>query len=369
MDRVLAAVSVLVCALLSACSSSDGTAEADAGAAGAAGSTDAGPHASCEQSDVLDLHGTFAAQLDLKLDLVSQAGGTATLCPDQQGNRASITMLVRASQPSGTPQLDSVEPVFCAIELPALTAMVGSCDPSANNLLTVDLLLSSELQQAIATLGVAPAAAKLGGLQPGASFESGRWLLNAGTRKTGDAMPAWLPEAPGCGVTDLALGRGAGCEADCVDDCAAMVDDDHDGKVGVTFHVCGYTKDDLQSGLQCNADNPSEAAIAIQGPLMMAFQLDPLLKGTAVSSCEVRGTVDAHVIYHVVGGDLYVENTQISVLSAMRSLPLFTVDAAQSRFRMMRVDGLHGAPDWKLEADGDRAKACSVVLQHRNELL
>jgi hypothetical protein len=65
-----------------------------------------------------------------------------------------------------------------------------------------------------------------------------------------------------------------------------------------------------------------------------------------------------------VGGDLYVANTQISVLSAMKSLPLFTVDSAQSRFRMVRIDGAHGAPDWK----ADPAAPCGVVLQHKNDL-
>jgi hypothetical protein len=153
-----------------------------------------------------------------------------------------------------------------------------------------------------------------------------------------------------------------------VDDCSALVDDDQDGRAAVTFHVCGYSADDLKSGVKCNADNPSEAGITIQGPMLMAFQVDPLLQGSASSSCEVRGNVDAKVVYHVVGGDMYLANTQIGVQSAMRSLPLFDVDSTQSRFRMVRVDGTKGAPDWKIDPTTDPIAACQAVLARRNEL-
>jgi len=100
----------------------------------------------------------------------------------------------------------------------------------------------------------------------------------------------------------------------------------------------------------------------------MAFVVDPALEGKALSSCEVRGTANARVLYHVVGGDIYLSNTALSVVSAFKSLPLFDVDPHASVFRMLRVDGKHGAPDWKVDL-ADLSAACSVAMQRQNDLL
>jgi hypothetical protein len=352
--------------------SSDDTPAAAAGSGGAAGATgdsgttDAGW--SCEQGAALEMSGTWAALLELHLELSSQAGGAVTLCPDHQINKATFLMLLRSTHQPGDTSLGQLEPTFCSLELPALTALVGECDPSATNLLIVDMLLSSKLKEAISSIPVASVAGQLGGPQPGASFGTERFAFAAGTRKTGNEMPSWQGAATGCGPADLAPGRGAACEPACVDDCEALVDDDKDGRAAVTLHVCGYTQDDIQASLPCNAENPSEASIAIQGPMLLDFYMNPMLTGTAASSCEVRGTVDTQVLYHVVGGDIYVANSQIGVASALKSLPLFDVSPTQSRFRMVRVDGAHGAPDWKLDV-ADRAAACAVVVKRRNDLL
>jgi hypothetical protein len=358
--------------LAAGCSSSSDAAPGAGGGGGASGAGGSGGAAgsgwACDATDSLDLGGSWAALLDLQLLLSSQTGGTATLCPESQTNSASIVMLVQNKQGAGSTTLDEVRPVFCSIELPALTAVVGTCDPSATNTLTVDLLLSPQLLQALPTIPVATVTGAISSLAAGATFQSDRFTLTGGTRKTGTSMPAWQGNIAGCGAADVAPGRSPDCEQKCVDDCSALVDDDDDGKTAVTFHVCGYTADDVKSKVQCQAENPSQAAVAIQGPLMLAFQVDPLLQGTAASSCEVRGTVDAQVLYHVVGGDMYVANSQISVMSAMKSLPLFTVDPSKSKFRMVRVDGAHGAPDWKIDLANNAAAACQVALQNRNQL-
>ncbi|MBI5535765.1 MAG: hypothetical protein HY898_23740 [Deltaproteobacteria bacterium] len=333
------------------------------GSAGAAGSTWA-----CDGAGPVDLGGSWAALLDLQLLLSSQTGGTATLCPEKQTNRATIVMVLQNKQSAGSTSIEQVQPVFCTIELPALTAMVGQCDTSATNSLTVDLLLAPPLLAALPTIPVTSVAGSLSSLDPGAGFLAERFTLTGGTRKTGASMPAWQGTVAGCGASDAAPGRSAQCEEKCVDDCSALLDDDKDGRTATTFHLCGYSSDDLKSNVKCKPESPSEAGVTIQGPLMLAFQVDPLMQGKASSSCEVRGTVDAQVLYHVVGGDMYLANTQIGVQSAMKSLPLFTVDPQQSKFRMVRVDGAHGAPDWKLDPKADAVAACQIALQHRNEL-
>ena len=339
---------LLLLTVAAACSSSDSAPAPPLGASGAGASGDGGAMEagwSCAKEPSVDLSGSWAALLDLQLNLSSQQGGTATLCPEQQTDRATIVLALRISHALGSATIEAIEPTFCSIQLPALSANVGQCDPASDNKLTVDLLLSEPLLAALPSIPIAKVAGSLDSAKAGAAFLSERFVMTAGTRKLGADMPSWLGSAQGCGVTDTSAGRGAQCDQACVDDCAAMLDDDADGRTGVTFHVCGYSADDIKSAVKCKAETPSEAAITIQGPVFMDFQVDPLLQGAALSSCELRGTVDTQVIYHVVGGDIYVANSQIAVLSAMKSLPLFSVDKQQSRFRMVRIDGAHGAPD------------------------
>jgi gluconate 5-dehydrogenase len=45
----------------------------------------------------------------------------------------------------------------------------------------------------------------------------------------------------------------------------------------------------------------------------------------------------------------------------------FSVDPAASKFRMVRIDGAYGAPDWQVDASAAEA-ACAVLIQRVNEL-
>lgn len=361
---------LLLASSLAACSSSDST--DPGGAAGSAGSsTDAAAPeagASCTETGPLDLGGTWVARLDLELDLSSQAGGAATLCPDQQTGRASMIVIFSNSHPAGSTAIDSVQPVVCSLELPELTGMVGECDPSAPQLMSINLIASPALQKSLHTVPVAPVKASLASTAPGAAITVDRFVVTGGTRKATDPLPAWDATLPGCGPSDANVGRSPTCEQSCVDDCGALVDDDADGWAATTFHICGYTNDDKTSGVQCRAESPSEAGVVVQGKLMMAFLVDPLLQGKALSSCEVRGGADARVLYHVLGGDIYLANSALSVVSSFKSLPLFDVDPKASVFRMVRVDGKHGTQDWGL-VGAEPAAACAAALQHVNELL
>lgn len=322
----------------------------------------------CNSDGTLDLAGTWAMRLDLGLDMHSQAGGAATLCPEQQSGKASMILLLRTTQPAGGTSLASVQPIACSLTLPAATGMVGECDPTAPQLMSIDILTSPALQSKLASIPIPPVQGTVSTTAPGASLSIDRFFMAAGTRNAADALPTWNPELPGCGPNDALTGRDAVCEQDCVDDCSALLDDDADGWPATSFHICGYTADDKKAGLKCHADDPAEAGIVVQGRMNMAFVVDPALEGTAVSSCEVRGKADAHVLYHVVGGDIYLVGTALSVVGAFKSLPLFDVDTQSSVFRMLRVDGKHGAPYWKTDLS-DPAAACALALQHQNDLL
>jgi hypothetical protein len=166
-----------------------------------------------------------------------------------------------------------------------------------------------------------------------------------------------------------AIGKGSSgaCEQDCVTDCEGLIDDDGDLFPGVTTYVCGYSEADSSKN-KCQAESPSTAGTTVQGKLFFNFRIEPTFNGTAKSSCEVAGHVASDVRYEVVGADVAVANTAVSVSAAKKSLPFFDVTTDQSRFRMIRVDGKHNGPNWKLPALSDPKSVCSAVLGHLNEL-
>ena len=141
-------------------------------------------------------------------------------------------------------------------------------------------------------------------------------------------------------------------------------------ETAVVYHYGGWigsnSFDDAKNGVPCNAETPNEPGASLQGRAFLAMQVDPKFSGTAKSSCELAGTVDSQVLYDVVGADLWLAGAKIGVTSAIESLPSFEVDAEESKFRMIRVDGKYGAPDWKLSSDA--GLACQTILAHVNEL-
>jgi hypothetical protein len=80
----------------------------------------------------------------------------------------------------------------------------------------------------------------------------------------------------------------------------------------------------------------------------------------------VTGHVDASILYNVVGGDVWLSSTPLNVTAAITSLPDFSVDPSKSVYRLLRIDGQHGAPDWKLGSDP--VQACQAVLKNKNLL-
>jgi hypothetical protein len=369
MSNAIRSISFLVMALtaawgLGACGSSD-SGQATGGAGGAAtggqsgGGSGGGTQLACDDDGDIDLDGIFALAAKFSFTFGSQPGGAVTICPADQTSEGSFLGLVRLTHQAGSTQIASAEAVVCTLQLPIISAGVGECDPGTTNLVYAGL----EFPQAL--IDACPLAT-LTSLQPGATFDLQRLTFTIGTDKTGDEMPTWLMDKTGCGMSNLAAGRTALCDPECVSDCAGLVDDDHDGWPGVTVHVCGLTEDDKQQKVPCNAEEPNVPGATIQGRAMLDLQVDPQLKGAAVSSCEVSGNLDAAIRYNVVGADLYVLS-QISVTSAIKSLPVYTVNPSESRFRLARIDGKHGSADWAPDF-GDVLSSCKTVIARQNEL-
>lgn len=290
------------------------------------------------------------------------------MCPVDQQGEAMMSFLVDISRDPTTPNAYSIHANTCSLNLPTLTAMAGTCDPAASGLLSVGILVPDLLTNVLPIIEEAPAKAHLEGSSPSSAFLSDALTFTFGGRSDRPNLPSWLIDRKNCGPYDFALGHTANCESACVDDCGATFDDDHNDYPGVSVDVCGYTQDDLSTKVICRSDKPNQAGSTLQGRMAMVFRAALSLVGNARSSCEITGTFDSTTIYSVLGADAYLTNTNIPVASVIKSLPLFDADPKNSRFRLVRIDGLHGAPDYNL-VGRTPPDACSVIRSHKNDLL
>jgi hypothetical protein len=368
-SRRFLAVGALWFSLAACGSSDDGTGTGgQAGTAGSGGSGGSTTGVECDPSGEVDLDGVFALRAALSFTFSSQPGGAVTICPVDQVSDGSFLGLVRVEHEPGTTDIKSLAAVVCTLELPIISAGVGECKADASNLVHAGLEFPQALVDAFPLAVTATTTAQMSGLAPGSSVTPGPMRFSIGTDEPATTAPSWQMDESGCGMNDNAPGRTSACETDCVTDCSLLVDDDGDGWPGVTVHVCGFTDEDKAQKVPCNALEPSIAGATIQGRAAMNLQVEPLLlMGQALSSCEVAGSLDASFSYNVVGSDLYLANTQISVTGAVKSLPLYTVNTDDSHFRLVRIDGKHGAPDWSPDFD-DPLTTCREVIKHKNEL-
>lgn len=377
----LARVVVICCASMSlpfaapACGSSDaGPAAGQGGKSGAGGAnlgggntggTGGSSQLTCSDNGSVDMTGTWAIFLRYSLSLQSQTGGAITMCPADQVSTSTMYLIVDIQQTGTDVQ---IQPIHCDMSLPVVTGIVGDCDPKAPNLVSVGIIPPARLISAIPDVAMQLAKGSLSSTTSGASLTmDDRFAFTTGTTKKGTEMPKWLDTNPGCGASDIEIGRDSTCASQCVSDCSVLTDDDHDGLPAVTFNVCGTTPDDVQQKVKCNADQPAEAGTTIQGRVELVYQTDPKITGTVKSSCEAIGTFSATTIYNVIGADLYLANTKISVASSLKSLPVYVIDPVKSQFRMIRVDGKYGAPSWGVDLT-KHVDACTIAIQHQNEL-
>ncbi len=356
-------------ALFSGCSSSDDEPDKAEEQAGSAGSGNGGTSISCtDDSDDVDLDGLYALSTRLSFTFTSQPGGSVAVCPADQTSEGYFLSLVKIEHQRGQTDVTSLSTAICSLDLPVISAMAGVCDPSAKNLVFAGLQFPEALIDALPWVTTGETTALLSMTGHGANFNTGAMDLSIGTDEKSATAPKWLTEKAGCGINDTAAGRLSACDTECVSECSKVLDDDKDGWPGVTLNVCGYTSEDRDQNVPCNANEPNIAGSTIQGRAFMNLMVEPLtLTGEVISSCEIAGSLEAGIGYNVIGADLYLANTQFSVTSAIKSLPQFTVNEADSRFRLVRIDGKYGAPDWGVNWD-DRTASCRKIITNQNEL-
>jgi hypothetical protein len=304
----------------------------------------------------------------LTVKLKGAPGGAITICPaDQPGEAAMLMMVTIKEDPADKTKLTAVTATLCSIDLPTVSALVGSCDPTSMSLVYATMSAPQKLIDALPKVATTAVGGKLDGSTGGSGIALERFTVTVGSTKGGDKLPKWDTTTPAC--SKAPLGHTNACETTCVDDCPALRDDDGDGFPGVTINVCGLTASDQKNGVPCHVDKPDDPGSTLQGKAFLDIQVDPQFSGTAKSSCELVGSVDAatEIRYQIVGTDIWLAGTAITVDQTIGSLPSFQVDGAASKFRMVRVDGKYGSPDWKLDPQMQSA-ACAVIDQRVNEL-
>ncbi|MBK8257572.1 MAG: hypothetical protein IPK82_33500 [Polyangiaceae bacterium] len=336
------------------------------GAAGGSGGSGAGgaQPATCEgQPDVLDVAGTWAAYGVLTASITGKPGSLVSVCPPDQEGQATLLLLVTMEQDSDPKALKNVKASLCAVDLPAVTAVAGTCDPGTEAAVTTQISIPPALLDAFPSLSATAVSGSLAATAPGSDVTLEQFVVTAGASTTGANLPTWNADAPGCDAFDV--GHTNQCEMACVSDCSALVDHDSDTFPGISLDVCGRTQDD--EGKPCNTTDPAAAGVTIQGRAFAALEVNPQFTGVAKSSCELSGTVASDVRYTVVGADVTLAGTPISVAAALDALPTLNVKPDQSALKLVRVDGKYGTPNLMIDP-GDPLAACKAIIAKKNEL-
>ncbi len=358
-------------AALAACGSGEKAPEANAGGtgAGATGGTGGGGHhqtVKCEEPAALALGGTWAAKVKIGVTLQSE-GGVISICPVDQKAEANLMMLFTLEQdPADPSKIKDVQARVCSLEMPTVTAKVGVCEAGDPNLVRTVLVLPPALNDALMKLPppVEPVTGRIGGSAPGASFDIDRIVIRAGSKT--NELPKWDMKSEACrDPAPAKLGKTRTCVKECVDRCDDLPDDDHDGYPGVTLEVCGRTPEQKE---ECVPAAPDESSAMVDGRAWIGLKVDPLLTGTATSSCEINGTLESEILYEIVGADVRLQGSgAIGVRDSRESLPSFKVQPSLSDFRFVRVDGQFGtanlAVDWSKPVE-----SCADLMKRQNEV-
>ncbi len=294
----------------------------------------------------VDLTGTWAARVQLAVELTQRPGGLLRLCPDPQATSARllIRMGIRAT---GGHLVQSVQ--VCQVSLPQALGGVGGCPAQP---LSIRLAPAPSLTAYIPRVVIPDITTELGSIAPCSAYDPQAFTVLLGVRAGAlgqpdtDALPAWCSPCGGataaqcvcqdCGHT------GAGCAARDSD----VEDSDGDGHPGVSVAVSTGAVPD-----------------PIAGEAYLAFRTRPRLNGTILGVDRIAGAIEATLDYAVVGSGVQVVGNPLDPAALTGALPEFRIVPDGSEFVMLRADG--GAlGQW--DANGDRAIDCADIVARAN---
>jgi hypothetical protein len=310
----------------------------------------------CTATGDIDIGGTWLALVRLKVNLVNQPGSIVSLCPAMQTGEGTFLAIVTMDQ-NGL-SVSNLVVTVCNVTLPEVKAFVGNmCDET--QAITSQISPTPQLLDTLPSVSVSPLTGTLSTTQAGSVFTPERITYVLGSKAGGMNMAHWNSSTT-CDSSTNILGTSTSCETMCVSDCTDAVDTDMDGAPGVTMTACGYSPDDTANGTTCQTDDPSVPGVALQGKAYLNFQVDPQLIGTVDSSCSMHGTADSSIIYNIIGGDVRLEGSQITITQVVTSIPLFNVDSSGSKFLAVRVDGKYGTSNLMLDTSNPKT-ACGIA--------
>jgi len=319
----------------------------------------------CNEPASLSVEGLFGAVLNLVVQIDS-AGTMITICPEEQLAEVQMYVLIKLEQDESDPtKISNAELRVCDLVMPEVTGKVGICNEGETNLVKTNLTVPDALRDHLRNIPPQAVTATLSNLSPGAALDIERFNFIAGT--TAGKLPEWDSSVTGCGMLDTGVGRGRICSEMCVDDCASLTDDDQDSYPGVTLSICGRTTEEIEQGVECDAEKPALSGAALDGKAWVALNIDPQMEGTVTSSCQFEGNVASGVVYTLVGGDVFLEGAPLAVAAAIDNLPSFIVKSEESPFQAVRIDGQHGGPNINITWD-DPDGSCAELLKQRNTL-
>lgn len=339
------------------CSDSSNSNDTDAGDSGAKEDTNSDTGGGGNDDNV-ELSGTWALRAQYEIALLGKEGGAAGMCPKDQTDKA-VLLLALDFQPGTEPGKATVSAIACDLTLPSVKAMAGNCIDSPQNTLDIQLKTPESLTKAFA---LSPAVT--GGVvmnDNALTFDQ----LGFQWGSTASTLPTWNGEKAECGDSKNVRGTTKECDTECVSDCTQVKDDDGDGYPAVSVHLCGTTETDRTSQVPCNAENPSDPGVTMQGAVRMVLRTAVTMKGEAASSNAVSGTFSSDTNYSLVGSTTYLSGTLITPTSVHKSLPEFQGVEQNSKWRMIRVDGLHGSANWQLPDDPQQR--CEIIRSKVNE--
>lgn len=326
-----------------AAESGTGGAGAVGGAAGMGGGTGGtgatGPV--CEAvTGAVDLTGQWAVQANLLVRIDGNAASLVLLCPNPQMQTASFTLKVDiAGSGANLTQVVSV----CDLTLPTVTGGVGACPMDPSQAIETIIQLGPGLQALLPTITTAPIPATLSSSDAGVPYEPQPFAVMLGANLANpqsDPLPFWDTSKFNCGT--LALGPQP---SSCVVNFDKVIDEDTDGKPGVT--------------LQATALTPQGTSV-IDGDGYAVFRVAPALHGTVKNDRCIEGTLEANLEYSLVDSDIKLQGLPITTGAVLEQLPPFAV-LPQSTFKMLRADGA-GTNDF--DDDGDGTVTCAEIRAH-----
>lgn len=297
--------------------------------------------------DTLDLEGSWALVMTVPTEVEGAPGGAITVCPATQQGESKIVMLMDVTALAPT---HSGRFTVCAVDTPEFKATPGpACLPAD----TIDVDLYD--RDGINDESSDPVTIDVESADPGAAFTIDPLAFAFGS---GPPLPTWDVGDVAC--DDVLLGHG-GCEEACVSNCE--IDYWNDDFPGFSFGMCGL--DTNQSLEHCNVDDPQEVdeegEVALQGKAYTTFDLGSTVGGSFTTSCEASVDVSLEFAMSVIGGNVYLGPDQATVTSLVSGFPTFTLAAAPTSAKLVRVDGLYGTPAL---AAGDQEDTCQNILEN-----